>query len=205
MDTTMLRATIFITAVCCCLHSQLMAQTVQLPSFRFFGVSTTVLVPDRGAAVLGGNSTAYSGSQSRGLPLLGGAGPLGQSRGIAQGGTTGQMSVTAQIHDLEAMDTAVLGMPVAQFRQQVAGQAPITPRAESTRLAGSTALPAAQQQAKDQQLAREHFDLAREAYQNGKIKMAQSFLKIALQHDQGELCERILYAQARLNAQATTS
>ncbi len=107
----MLRATILTVIFSCSLGVELLAQTVQLPTFRFFGVTTTVVVPDQGSAVLGGNSTEYSGSQSRGTPLLGGvpfAGPLGQNRGISQGGTTGQMRVTTQIHDLEAMDTAVL-------------------------------------------------------------------------------------------------
>ena len=48
------------------------AQAVQLPTFRYFTVDTTVSVPDRGGAVLGGVSRASSGTTSRGFAWRGG-------------------------------------------------------------------------------------------------------------------------------------
>ncbi|MDX1961547.1 MAG: hypothetical protein SFX18_00250 [Pirellulales bacterium] len=107
----------------CCWTIPCSAQTVQLPTFRFFGVSTTVEVPDGGSASLGGNTSSFLGSQTNGVPLLGnnpGLSPLARQRAITQGGTASQISVTAQIHDQEALDTALLGMPVEEFRRQVA-------------------------------------------------------------------------------------
>src|SRR5262249_14204676 len=109
-----------------------LAQAVQLPTFQFTGVSTTVSVPDHGTALLGGNTTSFSGSNYRGTPLLGPAGPLFNNRGIANGGTPTNISVTAQIHHLDAMDRALLGgMSADEFRRQVRNNAPagsIAPR-----------------------------------------------------------------------------
>ena len=45
--------------------------TVQLPTFNFSTVNTTVSVPDGGTALLGGIMRAAEGSTSRGVPLLG--------------------------------------------------------------------------------------------------------------------------------------
>ena len=46
------------------------AQAVQLPTFNYFTVQTTVSVPDRGGAVLGGVNRASSGTTSRGFGPL---------------------------------------------------------------------------------------------------------------------------------------
>ncbi len=48
--------------------TELQAQTVQLPTFSFFNVNTTVKVPDGGQMYLGGVGSTRAGSISRGLP-----------------------------------------------------------------------------------------------------------------------------------------
>ena len=44
------------------------AQTIQLPTFHMAGVSTTVMVPDGGAAFLGGINSASDGRSEFGVP-----------------------------------------------------------------------------------------------------------------------------------------
>jgi len=84
-------------------------QTVQLPTFSFTTVSTTVMVPDNGAAFLGGIDRAATGRNEFGLPGL--AFPGFQSRGIGQDVSSSNMWVTATIHDFDAMDQAILSTP----------------------------------------------------------------------------------------------
>ncbi|MCC7085236.1 MAG: hypothetical protein IT427_09540 [Pirellulales bacterium] len=79
---------------------------VQLPTFHYFSVDTTVLVPDRGAAYLGGVNYSSTGRTSRGLPGLGR--PFANTA-ISRSTVGGGMWVSAYIHDLEAMDAALLG------------------------------------------------------------------------------------------------
>ncbi len=78
--------------------------TVQLPELHQTSVNTTVSVPDRGSVLLGGSSSGMTGRVSSGL----GQRPFGNS---ATNGTSGGggMFVGAQIHDMQAMDEAILG------------------------------------------------------------------------------------------------
>lgn len=200
--------------------SLLPAQAVQLPTFRFFGTSTTVSVPDRGTAFMGGNTTAYSGSNSRGTPLLGPTtGPLFNNRGLASGGTTSNISVTAQIHDLDAMDRALLGgMSADEFRRQVrsgtaSGNAssrltlgPANP-ADKTRAVTSTPSYSEQEfaaQLKRQQQAEEQLAMGQAMAARGKIPLAQSYYRLALNNANDELREKVLQAQAELSNTAAT-
>lgn len=77
------------------------AQAVQLPTFRYFSVQTTVSVPDRGGVLMGGVNRASSGTTSRGF------GPL---RNRASGSNIGasNVSVHATIIDHNELDEAVL-------------------------------------------------------------------------------------------------
>jgi hypothetical protein len=77
---------------------------VQLPSFRTFSYSGTVVVPDGGSAYLGGNRTSLSGSSRRGLSR-----GFGFSQGISQA------SVTATIIDLDEIDRHLLGATPQEF------------------------------------------------------------------------------------------
>ena len=81
--------------------------TVQLPTFSFFSVNTTVTVPDRGSAYLGGVNRAASGRNEFGAPLL----PF-RNLGIGRQVGASSMWVTATIHDFEAMDPYWHGLPM---------------------------------------------------------------------------------------------
>jgi hypothetical protein len=75
---------------------------VQLPTFRSFAVSTTVVVPDRGTAHLGGVTSSRvhrTRTGAAGRPI---GGALGRDRDVAGA------QVGVWIHDFEAMDKALL-------------------------------------------------------------------------------------------------
>ena len=77
--------------------------TVQLPTFEQFGVSTTVVVPDRGSLFLGGvNGSSRGGSRfGPGVPGLG-------NRGMGRAIDAGGMSISATIIDHSEIDRALL-------------------------------------------------------------------------------------------------
>ena len=84
---------------------------VQLPQFSFFTVATTVSVPDRGSALLGGVKRSSSGRVERGVPLVGKlpmANRLFNNRAIGRDDSSALMHVTAYIHDHDEMDRAIL-------------------------------------------------------------------------------------------------
>lgn len=92
-------------AICCGLvltlavGSTARAQTLQLPSRQVFSVNTSVLVPDRGGAYLGGVSRSSQGLTQR-----------GPWRNRALGGSAGGVgaSVHVTVIDHRALDRAVL-------------------------------------------------------------------------------------------------
>lgn len=74
--------------------------TVQLPTFNYTTVQTTVSVPDGGTALLGGIGRASEGSVSRGVPVLGkipGVSRLFNNRGIGREMGLSQMTLTPRI------------------------------------------------------------------------------------------------------------
>lgn len=80
------------------------AQTVvQLPTVQNFGMSTSVLVPDRGRTYAGGVNRSYRSSTRRGTPFF-----PPSSRGYGGGTTANGVSVSAYIHDFEEMDRTLL-------------------------------------------------------------------------------------------------
>ncbi len=85
------------------------APTVQLPTFSFAGVSTTVMVPDGGSAFLGGIDRASEGRNEFGVPGI--TLPGFQNRAIGQDRSTSSFRVMATIHDFDAMDQALLNTP----------------------------------------------------------------------------------------------
>jgi hypothetical protein len=78
---------------------------VQLPTFHFFTLSTTVSVPDGGDAMLGGISGSSSGRAQRGIPGL----PSQPFDSVATGRASGtsNVSASATIHDFEAMEKSL--------------------------------------------------------------------------------------------------
>jgi hypothetical protein len=78
------------------------ATSVQLPTFSFFTISTTVLIPDSGGTFLGGVNSGAGVGRQNGAPGLAG------SRAGGSGLNAGGISVGAQIHDLREMDRQLL-------------------------------------------------------------------------------------------------
>jgi len=87
-------------------------QSVQLPTFEFFTVNTTVSVPDGGTALLGGVNSYAAGRDSAGVPMLGkvpfAGRPFG-SRSIGGSTTASNVTATARIIILEE-EEAKLGL-----------------------------------------------------------------------------------------------
>ena len=79
-------------------------QAVQLPSFQHTNVNTSVWVPDGGTTNLGGVTRASSGYNSSGTPIL----PF-QNRSYGSDVGASNVSVSANIIDLQEMDEAILG------------------------------------------------------------------------------------------------
>ncbi|MBC8354217.1 MAG: hypothetical protein H8E66_19665 [Planctomycetes bacterium] len=93
------------------------AQVVQLPTFHSFSVSTTVSVPDRGAAYLGGVTRGAWSSSSRGVPGLShvpGLNRLFANRGIGSSVSSSHAYATATIIDHSEMDRALLSRAAAR-------------------------------------------------------------------------------------------
>ncbi len=84
--------------------------TVQLPTFSFFTVNTTVSVPDSGGAYLGGLLRGRDSSSTRGLGLL-------ANRGSGSERSAGGMSVRAWIHDFRKLDDALLAEAAGKRRE----------------------------------------------------------------------------------------
>jgi len=86
------------------------AQVVQLPTFSYSTVNTTVSVPDRGGMYLGGVGYSEIGSSSAGTPIL----PF-KNRSSGRSTRATGMSVTAYIHDFEEMEQELLRQPSSGF------------------------------------------------------------------------------------------
>src|SRR5208337_775570 len=85
------------------------AVSVQLPTFSFATVGTTVMVPDQGSAFLGGIDRSSAGRNEFGVPGI--TLPGFQNRSIGQTQSATSFRVTATIHDFDAMDQALLNAP----------------------------------------------------------------------------------------------
>jgi hypothetical protein len=169
--------------------------TVQLPTFHFFSVDTTVLVPDRGATYLGGVNYSSAGRTSRGIPGLGGPLTTNTAFGRSTGG--GNVWVSAYIHDLEAMDAAILG-----YGNQTAGnlvRLPSSVAASATQpnpsFAQSIASLKAQAVSEDQakQLEAEaYLKRAQEKLKEGKAGLAKIYFQMAERRSTGAVKEQAL-------------
>ncbi len=113
---------LFRTSAACCVLvlaavSTSSAQVIQLPTFQFFTVSTTVSVPVSGGAYLGGVNRARYGTTSRGMPGISkipGAGRLFTNRGSGSSVTSSGAGVTATIIDHAEMDALLLSEAAAR-------------------------------------------------------------------------------------------
>jgi hypothetical protein len=175
--------------------------TVQLPTFSFFTVQTTVSVPDGGGAYLGGINRGASGSTMRGI------GPL-KNRAIGSARAASGVSVSATIIDHEEIDRALLATAAAN-RSQAANPTAAKAAALSSSVGRRPAAPAAGVDAGDaahlpdslaairernsaaanieaSELAG-YFARARQAETDGKVAVAKVFYQMVARRDRGEL------------------
>jgi hypothetical protein len=174
--------------------------TVQLPTFHFFSVATTVSVPDSGGAYMGGVGRGSSGRNRIGGPFGYGSTGVGGQRHAAG------VNVQAQIHDLPAMDkalrggTAAAGAPPGPLSQKLAatqGDNPSMPSASLKDLDRQRGAAADAQQAE----AADFLRRAREAQAAGKTALAKTYYEMAHRRATGELRDQIA---AQLQAIAAT-
>lgn len=98
----------WITAACGAAMAQ--GTAVQLPTYSYFSTNSTVVVPDRGSAYLGGVSRARSGANQFGTPLL----PF-RNRAVGADASASSSSVLVTIHDFDWMDQFLLSQPTASY------------------------------------------------------------------------------------------
>ena len=105
-ELAMKTATVLITVVLCGHTTLLQAQAVQLPTYSMFSTNTTVSVPDRGSAHLGGVNRYSAERREYGVPGL----PFRpfQNRSIGRSASAVNSRVSVYVHDFEAMDLAIL-------------------------------------------------------------------------------------------------
>ena len=171
------------------------ATTVQLPSFSYFTVNTTVSVPDRGGVSLAGTNRAGDAVRTRGF------GPLG-IRSIASDRAANNVSVTATILDMAELDAQALAgaarrgevdsddaraeLLTRDVKQEPAPDSVAAIRAQNAAAAVARVSEAAGYLAK-----------AQEAEAAGKKSVAKIFYQMAARRDTGAIKQ---VAEARLAA-----
>ena len=199
------------------------AQTVQLPTFSFASVGTSVIVPDRGSAFLGGVNRDSEGRNEFGVPGI--AFPGFQNRGIGQDRSASSFWVSVTIHDFDAMDQALLNSPSPDgFVRNYSGMPrglPETPAAipgrassgKAAKLAGNwrvepDSTPAVSDVAVEQanraarqairaEAAQNYFASGQQAEADGKPNVARIYYQMAARRATGGLKQQV---QARLDA-----
>jgi hypothetical protein len=142
---------------------------VQQPVIENFSVGTTVSVPDRGSALLGGVGSAASGRTMTG-PLR-----SGTSLGLPRQASTA--SVHVYIHDFEAMDAALLNSA------EPAPSSRIDPRiAHRLQSRGPAEGKSAALDGPSESAAREAERLAEQAERRGKRAVAKLHWQRAARH-----------------------
>jgi hypothetical protein len=170
--------------------------TVQLPTFSFFTVQTTVSVPDGGGAYLGGINRGADGSTTRGF------GPL-RNRGLGSTRSASGMSVHATIIDHHEIDEALLAEAAAKRGTNIADAttlkaATISRNVGRTEPADSVArlreqnAAAAAEKAKE---AAEFLAKGEQAEAEGKPGVATIYYQMVIRRDGGSLRQQ---AQVRL-------
>jgi len=148
------------------------ATTVQLPTFSFFTVQTTVSVPDGGGIALGGIDRGVDSTVNRNSGLT-------RNRGIGSSRTASGVSVSATIIDREEMDRAILAeaaarrsVPIDSSPLKAAALSKSVARSEPSAAADSLSAirerNAAKSEAKASELAG-YFAKAQQAEADGKL------------------------------------
>ena len=168
--------------------------TVQLPTYQQFSMTTSLWVPDQGGVYAGG----VHGSRHlrRRGPRAGGVG-------------AGNVTVTAYVHDFEALDAAV----IEQGRQLRLRKGPALPRHKKalTRHTVTRAETISEVRARTQSKrateharARADYELAQRLLKKGKVAAARILLKSALSRADNALRSNIEVQMASLGTKPTT-
>ena len=183
-----------------CLASPAAAQlpaTVQLPSFSYFGVDTSVSVPDRGSMSLGGVGRSSMGSTAFG-PVLG-----PRSRSFCRQMSASSTTVHATIHDFDATDRQLLDRQLLdrQLLDQAQRSYGKSPRAATRTSAGEASSAAAgpagsvaearrmyaAERSAQERDAVKYMDEAERAAARGKPQVARVLYQMAERRASGEL------------------
>lgn len=154
---------------------------VQQPVLQDFSVDTTVTVPDRGTALLGSVS---SGAASR---TTYGFGPLRSGGSYGRVLSNSSVTTSVYIHDLRAMDEALLATPGPSAPTVSRWEAALAQRQAADRATGR--LRAEPAQNLDKRLKFER--LARDAEAGGKRSLAQSYWKAAAKHGSAAAAQKL--------------
>jgi len=157
------------------------ATTVQLPTFQFFTVSTSVMVPDSGAGVVGGRRQRSLGTNHYSSPFFG---PQ-RATGSAVGGS--QVQVRAQIHDMTEYDRALL----VQSGGGVSSNSPSPPAIRSTTSTSTADVPPVgsvadarrqreEELAKADRVALDHYQRGQQAEAEGRFSLAKAYYQMAI-------------------------
>ncbi|HEV7226331.1 MAG TPA: hypothetical protein VGN42_26730 [Pirellulales bacterium] len=180
------------------------ASTIQLPSFSYFSVDTTVSAPDRGSMSLGGSGSSSTGSTAFGP----GFGP--RSRAFGRQSSVSRTTVHATIHDFDAMDKQLLGQARKSYGSSKSGReaarsasssaesAPPGSIAEARRLRGADA-------AAEQKQVLDYLRQAERAKARGKLQVAKVLYQMAERRAAGELKAKVRQQLAALNRGAATA
>jgi hypothetical protein len=159
--------------------------TLQLPTLRSFSVATTVVVPDRGGAYMGGVGRVSSGRSRFGPP-----GGRSQTAFGFEHHAAG-LHAAAHIHDLRGMDEAL-----RRGSESRSAASPLTQRL----LDAQKDLPRSLEQLDRQRLAEQQAQQAaasdflrrgRAAQLAGKTSLARTYFEIALRRSTGALRDEI--------------
>ena len=201
-------------------RAQRAGSTVQLPTFSHFSSGTTVWVPDRGGAYLGGVRRAASGRVGFGTPML----PARTSTKVSGSvRSASSVHVTVTVHDFAAMDEYLLSRktPFSQSLQSAQSPAATTALAPTGRpqnpQGGLARKPpsrtgfgdpppmrvtTAERLRRRRQPAQvvgaaDFFQRGRQAEAFGKTSVAKAYYQLAARRATGELKQRV---QSRLDA-----
>lgn len=188
----------------------LQAQVVQLPTYRTFGIGSSVLVPDQGAAMLGGVERARSGQQTTGWPR-----PASR-RQFSQRGSSG-VEVRATVLDLSEMDAAVLAQAAAErgapsvvsaraqrIAQGISRSDPVG-RTSTSALAAAARRQTQQQRAADEAAARALIARGDACRDKGQWSTARVFYRTAGRESQDAVRELARARLAELNARTAAA
>jgi hypothetical protein len=184
-------------------------QVVQLPTFNYFTIQTSVLAPDSGRGYLGGVRRGSYGRNSRGVPgfsKVPGVGPFFGGRAIGGSGSTSVTSVRATIIDHDEWDKAVLSAAAeragGERRTSSAGATGKTLAGGVSNLQSLAEIRWQNSKKKNARVieAERLFAAGSEAEENGKYGVAKIYYRRAAKVADGDLGKQIAARLASIDA-----